>query len=360
MDNELRLALESVINVSMNDEQWGQASLPVRYGGLGVRRVQDIGLVAFLASSHGVADLVARILPFYGGGILIPYVTEALVAWAIRTVNGERPEDLTIQRGWDEIAARQSFSQLMGGAVGVDVSRLKAVSEPESAAWLHALPSPNMGTLLDNDTLRIAAALRIGCKVCEPHRCICGCWVEENGHHGLSCQRCAGRFPRHQALNDIIRRALVSVDVPCILEPPGLSRTDGKRPDGLTLIPWQRGRCLIWDATCVGTFAPSHLRQTIRVAGSAAESAARLKRTKYANLEQGYDFVPAAFETGGPWGADAKDFVREIGQRMRTKGGDPRSGAFLVQRISLAIQRGNAASVLGTFEPGLRRAVPLV
>src|ERR1043165_9306842 len=26
-----------------------------------------------------------------------------------------------------------------------------------------------------------------------------------------------------------------------------------KRPDGATLVPWSRGRCLLWDATCADT-----------------------------------------------------------------------------------------------------------
>ncbi|KAJ0169558.1 hypothetical protein K1T71_014743 [Dendrolimus kikuchii] len=61
----------------------------------------------------------------------------------------------------------------------------------------------------------------------------------------------AGRIPRHAGLNDIIRRALVSADVPAVLEPNGLIRDDGKRPDGMTLIPWSLGRPLVWDVTLV-------------------------------------------------------------------------------------------------------------
>src|SRR6218665_1036175 len=57
---------------------------------------------------------------------------------------------------------------------------------------------------------------------------------------------------RHAYLNDIISRSLALAGVPNIKEPPGISRTDGKRPDGLTLIQWQGGRCLLWDATCDG------------------------------------------------------------------------------------------------------------
>lgn len=241
-------------------------------------------------------------------------------------------------------------------AVGVDVARLKAVAEPESGAWLHALPSSHLGTHLNNDSLRIGAALRLGCSLCEPHQCLCGATVEANGHHGLSCGRCAGRFPRHQSINEIIRRALVSANLPSVLEPQGLSRTDGKRPDGLTLVPWARGRSLIWDATCVSTFAPSHLNYTVRKAGAAAETAAKLKHTKYSNLEPIYDFVPVAVETSGPWCSEAKCFIKKLGQRLRESGCDPRSGSYLVQQISLAVQRGNAASILGTFAPDTCRS----
>ncbi|XP_045534627.1 putative fatty acyl-CoA reductase CG5065 [Papilio machaon] len=62
------------------------------------------------------------------------------------------------------------------------------------------------------------------------------------GHHGLSCQKGAGRFSRHAALNDNIRRSLATVNVPSLLEPTGIARDDGKRPDGMTLILWKMGR----------------------------------------------------------------------------------------------------------------------
>ena len=61
----------------------------------------------------------------------------------------------------------------------------------------------------------------------------------------------------HAALNSIISRALSSADVPSRLEPPGLSRSDGKQPDGVTIIPWSSGKLLVWDATCPDTFACS-------------------------------------------------------------------------------------------------------
>ena len=63
-------------------------------------------------------------------------------------------------------------------------------------------------------------------------------------------------------LNDILHRALSSANVPSRLEPTGLDRADGKRPDGITMVPWSNGRLLVWDTTCVDTFAPSYLSMT--------------------------------------------------------------------------------------------------
>jgi hypothetical protein len=43
------------------------------------------------------------------------------------------------------------------------------------------------------------------------------------------------------------------------------------------------------------------------------------------------------------------DFINVIGDRLIAESGDSKSKKFLFERISLAIQRGNAASIRGTF-----------
>jgi len=52
----------------------------------------------------------------------------------------------------------------------------------------------------------------------------------------------AGRHIRHSAVNDLIKRALASADIPAKLEPSSLSRDDGMWPDGLSTAPWKEGR----------------------------------------------------------------------------------------------------------------------
>ena len=49
--------------------------------------------------------------------------------------------------------------------------------------------------------------------------------------------------------------------MPSMLEPRGLYRTDGKRPDGVTMTPSEMGKQLVWDVTVVDALAPSRLNQ---------------------------------------------------------------------------------------------------
>ena len=57
----------------------------------------------------------------------------------------------------------------------------------------------------------------------------------------------ARRIPRHFALNDVVRRGFSAADITSKLEPSGLDRGYGKRPDRITVYPYSHVRCLIWD-----------------------------------------------------------------------------------------------------------------
>ncbi|KPJ12048.1 hypothetical protein RR48_06418 [Papilio machaon] len=46
---------------------------------------------------------------------------------------------------------------------------------------------------------------------------------------------------------DIIRRSLATVYVSSLLEAIGIARDDGKRPDGMSLIPQKMGQVLVWN-----------------------------------------------------------------------------------------------------------------
>ncbi len=343
-----RVALETITNVPINDRTWAQASLPVSRGGLGIRSAGDLSVPAFMASIASTAYLVPAILSRASSGP-DPVQEEALWIWQ-RLADFAIPPTSNQQRDWETpVLERLSEALLEFAHSPQDKARLLAVSRKESGAWLSALPCAPLGLALDNTSLRIAVGLRLGASLYHPHTCVCGEPVDDLATHGLSCIKKGGTYSRHFALNDIIKRACTRIHVPTILEPLNMFRTDGKRADGLTLLPWSRGRSLVWDATCVDTLCKSYVPITARTAGAAAAKAEKKKRDLYALLPNQYQFVPFAVETIGPFGDAAFKLVRELGGRLREATGEPRETAWLIQRISLAIQRGNAASVTSTI-----------
>ena len=96
------------------------------------------------------------------------------------------------------------------------------------------------------------------------------------------------------------------------------------------------------------TLAASHLNHTVVSPGSVAKDAEDWKTAKYLTLVPLYNFKPIAVETLGALGDCATDFFQSLGQRISVATGEPRSSQFLFQRLSVAIQRGNAACVVGT------------
>ena len=72
--------------------------------------------------------------------------------------------------------------------------------------------------------------------------------MNARGLHGHSCKFSGERWPRHAALNYIIKRGLQSAGVLSILEPVGVDREDGKRPDGIAVFPFSNGKSLCCDA----------------------------------------------------------------------------------------------------------------
>ena len=123
---------------------------------------------------------------------------------------------------------------------------------------------------------------------------------------------------------------------------------DGKLPDGATLIPWARGKPLAWNVMVPDTYADSHMHDTAIQAGAAADRAAINKYAKCRTMGNSHIFFPVSIETGGSWNASAIELVQEIRKRITVVTEDSET-SFWFQRLSLALQRWNVVSSLGTF-----------
>jgi len=157
------------------------------------------------------------------------------------------------------------------------------------------------------------------------------------------------KTPRHSAINSILKRSLTHIGLPSTLELVGLT-DDGRRLDGLTLGLWHRGRSLMWDATAVDTFAQGHYKDSARQAGFVATKAEVTKCQKYHDLQSNYHFQPLAIETTGVYGKSTAPFLSSLLKKLLDVSGDPREHQWLHQCLSLAVAKGNAASILACVQ----------
>ena len=99
---------------------------------------------------------------------------------------------------------------------------------------------------------------------------------------------------------------------------------------------------LVWDGACVDSFAATHVVQCALQPAQAVNQAEQLKIEKYRNLTDRYLFQPVAVETTGVLGIQTRTFLKDLGRKMSNETGDMRETAWLLQRISIAVMRGNA------------------
>ena len=180
---------------------------------------------------------------------------------------------------------------------------LLTAATKESGAWFDALPVTSLGLRLDNDVVRVAVDLHLGLPLCRPHQCThCEAEVNDRGTRGLSCRFSKGCHSHHGAVNDVVKRLLEAVKIWAHLEPTDIHKSDGKRPDGASVVPWRGRRVMVWDVTCPDTLAPSYTALSTREAGALAAEMERRKREKYVHLGSSHFFVPLQSGLWGQWG----------------------------------------------------------
>ena len=65
--------------------------------------------------------------------------------------------------------------------------------------------------------------------------------------------------------------------------------------------------------------------------------------------------LPIAVQTFGLWGPTGLKFIKEIERKLKEKTGNKDTNSCIIQGISMTIQRGNTASIMGTLGPLRKR-----
>ena len=101
---------------------------------------------------------------------------------------------------------------------------------------------------------------------------------------------------------------------------------------------------MAWHVTVSDTYAESPISKS----GAAAHKTAQNKMDKYAKLASTHIFYPFAMETVGTW-HDMAIELTQADRRITTITEDTReTNILLFQRLSIALQTGNTASIHNT------------
>ncbi|KAF2890051.1 hypothetical protein ILUMI_16122 [Ignelater luminosus] len=198
----MKSSLEGILNISLSRDAWLQSSLPVKMGGLGIRYSVNMATPCFLA-------LLSNSLSY-----LESSHAEEIPAGPVCYIQSVREAPM-IQH--------TLFDLTISTSVAEDKVCLLAVYNIR-----FLVQCPTFSTCLEKPLEPLSLSN----------------WEQTYVNH-TDAPAEKDLSTRRDALNNDILQALRPAGVLCIREPAGCSRCDGKRPDGQTLVPWRRGRCLI-------------------------------------------------------------------------------------------------------------------
>ena len=169
----------------------------------------------------------------------------------------------------------------------------------------------------------------------------------KDGQHSFVCRKNNGRIWRHSALNVVIQAELKKCNIPSLLEPSHLMPNCTLRPDGATMVPWERGKCLVWDFSCSHPTAASYIDLSSKKMNAVCNKNEEKKMEKYHCFTKNFVVQPICFDSYGGMGDATICFIKKIQQLQKQKENNMISHQqYIWQRLSVALQKANAKLIL--------------
>ena len=155
---------------------------------------------------------------------------------------------------------------------------------------------------------------------------------------------------RHDRIRDRIFAEAQHASLNPTKEMPGLIPGSASRPADVFVENWVDGRKVAFDVSVVSPTQEAILHRAADIPGAAIEMRKASKRRAHFDhcRAQGIFFQPLVVETFGGWDKDAAKFLKEIARQDARRWG--KEGALEIkhffQRLSVALQRGNAALLI--------------
>ena len=155
---------------------------------------------------------------------------------------------------------------------------------------------------------------------------------------------------RHDRIRDNIFKEAQHASLNPTKEMPGLIPNSQSRPADVYIGNWVDGRKIAFDVSVVSPTQDAILHRAADNAAAAIEMRKTTKnRTHLDNCRsQGITFQPLVVETFGGWDQEAVKYLKDIARLDARRWGknDAIEIKHFFQRLSMALQRGNAALLI--------------
>ena len=203
--DELVLECFSAIVPGIRREVLEQVKLPIRLGGLGLRRLSDHCIAAFLSSTKEAATYLKwKWEEIYPQWKLEELLTSHNNNWSV-----EQPvtwEQVNAQRQLSEVIDKQQLIEFTLHIPERQLKQFSCLNGEVSNGWLTAMPCRE--NRLRNEVFETAIRLRLNVDVYEAERrcevCDTGDVIDLKGIHSISCSGGSDRTIRHNTIRDIL------------------------------------------------------------------------------------------------------------------------------------------------------------
>ena len=353
-DALMREALGSVIGHTLDDKQWNQAALPVSMGGMGLRLAALHSSASYVSSVAQSFQLVAEILsPLSYTPTHLDDAMESLNSVVDDPLSFQDLKSIPKKQVTHAIDSKLKLLVLESATCVNDRVRLLGVAKRRASDFLNVVPSPGLGLSAHPREFRCAALYRLGAPIFEKDAPCPACKrpSDRYGHHAIACAVNGERISRHNDLCNVLFRTAQKANLGPSREYRGLIPGSSARPADIFLKNWVRGQDAALDVTVISPMQVAVIDQEGANPGYALRLAwDRKMRSAYdACSAQRIKFIPLPVETFGGWHCEAEKQIERIGRELArsTSGADQKTSTnHLFQRLSLTLQKGNAALIL--------------
>ena len=355
-DSTTRGALSRILGSPVTDTQWDQAKLPVSMGGLGLRAAEDHASVAYASSLLSSHTMINKLLGRANDDDIQPSLPQPILD-DISLKQGEAVDTESLigvpQRAAclkvDLLNQSLLLNSISEEGEARETARMASLGLPHSGSWLSVVPSPALGLHLRAAEFTAALRYRLGIPIYTSEGPCPACCLPSDvmGDHALGCAKNSERIARHNLLRDLIFETASNAALAPLKEERHLLPGTAARPGDVLLRRWSDGKDAALDVTVTSPLAPSNLAAAAANPGGALAKAyqRKVRDTAQACLERGLVFLPIALETLGGMHQVTVAQLKKLGTALaRHSGSDEReTTSQLFQRVSLHLQRGNAA-----------------